>query len=229
MEHLDYLRKFWKTEDIFQAMFERILVVHESAQFATLEEKIEIWKNQTKNDVKRLTEGIPVKRAWQVLEIGCGIGRLIRPLSEFFSRVDGVDISESMVKFSADYLENLKNVNVCLNNGKDLSGFASNTYDFIYSMLVFQHIRSYKVVKSYLQEVLRTLKPGGYFRFQVFIKTAQSTPLGNYDTEADNEPHGFHGNAYSTDQLKEILNDSGFRGIKLIEDQYWIWATARKQ
>jgi cyclopropane fatty-acyl-phospholipid synthase-like methyltransferase len=227
MEYLDYLRRFWQTDSIYQAMFEKIHVDPEIEKLATLAEKKEKWDLIAKRDIKRLTKEIPVKREWRVLEIGCGIGRLIRPLSEFFSRVEGVDISESMVNFAGQYLANLKNVNVRLNNGMDLSGFADNSFDFIFSMIVFQHIRSAKVVRTYLEESFRTLKPEGYFRFQVYRQTA-GQPFGEHDTEAENIEAGFYGNAYNPEQLRELMQAAGFSRLHLLEEQEWIWVTARK-
>ena len=37
------------------------------------------------------------RRAWRALEIGCGPGRLMRPMSRHFGEIHGVDVSDEMI------------------------------------------------------------------------------------------------------------------------------------
>ena len=37
------------------------------------------------------------RRAWRALEIGCGPGRLIKPMSKHFGEIHGVDVSDEMI------------------------------------------------------------------------------------------------------------------------------------
>src|SRR5215831_12496170 len=43
------------------------------------------------------------------LEIGCGPGRLMRPLAQHFREIHGVDVSDEMVKLAKDRLRNTPN------------------------------------------------------------------------------------------------------------------------
>jgi SAM-dependent methyltransferase len=45
--------------------------------------------------------------------------------------------------------------------------FADNSFDFVYSYIVFQHIPNRDVVLNYLSEARRVLKPGGILRCQL--------------------------------------------------------------
>ena len=102
-----------------------------------------------------------------VLEIGCGIGRILIPMSKIFGEVIGIDVSSEMVQQGQKYVKDIPNCNIIENNGIDLSEFADNYFDFCYSFIVFQHIPDKKIVENYIKEVSRVLKSGGLFRFQI--------------------------------------------------------------
>jgi len=101
------------------------------------------------------------------LEIGCGLGRLMRPLAPRFAEIHGVDISDEMVHRAAEKLTATPNAHVHLTSGADLAMFPAESFDFVYSYAVFQHIPSRDVVFDYLREARRVMRTGGVFRFQV--------------------------------------------------------------
>jgi SAM-dependent methyltransferase len=45
--------------------------------------------------------------SWRALEIGCGIGRLLKPLATHFSRIDGIDIGDAEVRMYAVLIADL--------------------------------------------------------------------------------------------------------------------------
>jgi len=102
-----------------------------------------------------------------VLEIGCGSGRITRALSEIFGQVYGVDISGEMIRQARQSLHDRPNAHVFQNNGSDLSVLGDIRVDFAFSFIVFQHIPSRDVIRGYVREVHRLLRPGGLFKFQV--------------------------------------------------------------
>jgi len=101
-----------------------------------------------------------------VLEIGCGVGRFLKPLACRFKKVHGVDISEEMLHNAAKYCECLPNITLQLNDGRTLKNISNNSFDYCVSAGVFQHITDIDVIISYIKEALRILKPGGLFLFQ---------------------------------------------------------------
>jgi SAM-dependent methyltransferase len=101
------------------------------------------------------------------LEIGCGPGRLLKPMSRHFAAIHGVDVSGEMIRLAREKLRGVANAHVYPASGADLSIFAANSFDFIYSYAVFQHIPSREVVFQYLQESRRVLKPDGILRCQI--------------------------------------------------------------
>ncbi|MEG4579486.1 glycosyltransferase [Microcoleus sp. MON1_C5] len=221
-------REFWNVNSLYEAMFSRVFTSSEIDQM-TLPEKIAAWEDSQKTSVKQILEGIPSQPEWKILEIGCGVGRIIKPLREMFAQVDGVDIAENMIEFAKKYLADGKqNGQVYVNNGCDLQALISENYDFVYSTIVFQHIRSISVVKNYFREIFRVLKPGGYFKIQVH--DYQDNPAaGKFDEEADAETqYNFFGNGYTEQQLARLLTEQGFEVIFIESQNHWIWATVQR-
>jgi ubiquinone/menaquinone biosynthesis C-methylase UbiE len=109
-----------------------------------------------------------VPRGGRVLEIGCGIGRLMEPLAKMCPETQffGVDVSTEMVRGANDRLRGQPNGFVFRTTGDSLDMFDDGYFDLVYSMMVFQHLPQ-RVFKEYAQEVARILVPGGTFRFQV--------------------------------------------------------------
>ena len=227
-EQLALQRQFWNVNSLDEAMFGRVLA-YEGIEKLSPEEKRKIWEKSIQTWVPQILRSIPAKPDWKLLEIGCGVGRLIKHFRESFAKVDGVDISANMIQFAKQYLADGKqNGEVYVNNGCDLQQLANESYDFVYSTIVFQHIRSLSIVKNYFSEIFRVLKPTGYFRIQVHDRSAES--LGDFNEEGtSNKQYYFSGNAYTDEQLKELLIEAGFNLVSLECSQPWIWATVKKE
>src|ERR1700733_5050553 len=115
--------------------------------------------------LKRLPGNVN-RRARRALEIGCGPGRLVKPLSRHFGEIHGVDVSDEMIKLARQRLSDTPSAHFHATNGASLGLFADDSFDFIYSYAVFQHIPSRDVVLEYMREIARVLKPGGVFHGQ---------------------------------------------------------------
>lgn len=112
-----------------------------------------------------------------ILEIGCGVGRFLKPLSLRFKKVIGVDISEEMLRAAKEYLK-ANNITLILGNGKSLERIESNTIDYCISAGVFQHITHIDCILNYIKEALRVLKLDGLFLFQFQGAKVQEVGLG---------------------------------------------------
>ena len=153
------------------------------------------------------------------LEIGCGPGRLMRPMSRHFGEIHGVDVSDRMIRLARERLRDTPNAHPHHGTGSDLSQFADATFDFVYSYAVFQHIPSRDVVFSYLREAWRVLKPGGVLRCQLNGLPAHAR---QYDT--------WSGVRIAPDEVREFARERGFQLLALedIWTQY-MWITCRKR
>ena len=121
---------------------------------------------ELEGELKRLPAAVPVE-ARRALEIGCGPGRLMRPLSRHFGEIHGIDVSDEMIERARVKLRAIPHARAHHAGGGDLALFPSEYFDFVYSYAVFQHIPSADVVLSYLRETIRVLRPGGIARLQL--------------------------------------------------------------
>jgi len=156
-----------------------------------------------------------------ILEIGCGIGRILIPMSKFFGSVIGIDISSEMVLLGQKYVSHIPNCSIVENNGVDLSEFSDNSFDFCYSFIVFQHIPEKQIVENYIKEVSRILKPSCLFRFQV---------RGTISTKP-NEITTWDGVQFTSDEIHKIAKDHNFEIIEegnYKEEYYWLTFKSKK-
>lgn len=105
---------------------------------------------------------------WEVLELGCGLGRSTRWLAPLFRRVMAVDISESHLmlarKINADAPEFNRIEWTQLRTLQDLGALPE--FDLFFSMIVLQH-NPPPVIAMMLETIAAKLRPGGIAFFQV--------------------------------------------------------------
>jgi len=153
------------------------------------------------------------------LEIGCGPGRLMRPLSRHFKEIHGIDVSDAMIELARERLRGTPNAFPHHSSGSDLQLFPDEKFDFVYSYAVFQHIPSGDVVFQYLREARRVLKTGGILRCQV---NGLPPTAKQYDTWA--------GVRITPEQIATFALDHDFQllALEMIHTQY-MWITCRKR
>ncbi|HKJ31811.1 MAG TPA: class I SAM-dependent methyltransferase [Balneolales bacterium] len=76
----------------------------------------------------------------RALDFGCGVGRLLIPLSVYSSHVTGVDVSESMLDEARKNCEARQITNVDFIKSDDDLSLLNRKFNFIHSYIVFQHI-----------------------------------------------------------------------------------------
>jgi SAM-dependent methyltransferase len=113
-----------------------------------------------------ILDGLELSPEASVVEIGCGVGRLLFPLADHAREVHGFDISPLMVEKGRVFCSAKPNVRLSVTDGT-LAGVADGSVDLVFSYIVFQHIPEVAPIETYLREAARVLRPGGVFRFQV--------------------------------------------------------------
>ena len=151
---------------------------------------------------QHVLDGLDVSPGWRVLEIGCGVGRLVKPLSGRVARVVGVDLSAEMLRRARDYCAGLSNVEFHPTGGR-LDFLPSSAFDFVFSHIVFQHVPRKAYVEAYFRDAYRVLAPGGIFRVQVDGRARQVFRRWIADS--------WSGVVYSARELRRRLERCGFR------------------
>jgi SAM-dependent methyltransferase len=168
-------------------------------------------------ELKRFPSDTPLKSR-RALEIGCGPGRLLRPMSRRFGEIHGIDVSDEMIAKARVKLRDVAHAHVHAASGSDLALFPDEHFDFVYSYAVFQHIPSAEVVFSYLRETVRVLRPGGFAHLQIngLPKTAKAFTT-------------WEGVRISAAEVMAFTREHGIRLLSLngVETQY-MWTTWQK-
>ena len=173
--------------------------------------------NSLESELRRVP---PAQRsAWKALEIGCGPGRLMRPMSRHFGEIHGVDVSDEMVALARERLRDTPNAHPHVTDGASLREFPEGWFDFVYSYAVFQHVPSRDVITAYMRETQRVLKIGGLARLQFNGMPARDAA---FDTWA--------GARIMSSELLEFtqMQDIQVLALEGAGTQY-MWTTWRKQ
>lgn len=103
------------------------------------------------------------------LDFGCGCGRNVQNLWPRFKRMDGADISAGNLAFAKKNIlaTGCKDFKLFCTDGVSLAGISSDTYDFVMSTIVLQHIPVYSIRRQILTDIFRVMKTGGLLSFQM--------------------------------------------------------------
>ena len=146
---------------------------------------------------------------WRALEIGCGSGRLMRPMSRHFLEIHGVDVAADAIRQARENLQDLPHAHPREIHGTSLEDFGDQSFDFAYSFALFPYIPSRELVLAFLREIHRVLRPGGLARLQF---------------------NGSAGTGFSSHDLLEFAQSHDFQVLALdgVSTQS-MWTTWRKQ
>lgn len=184
-----------------------------------------------------------------VLDVGCGVGRMAIPLTEYLtpaSRYVGFDIEAEAVawcqrritarfpNFQFVWVKAANPNYVAQGRTADLPAFpaASAAFDFAIVTSVFTHLLPAEVT-HYLAELARTLKPAGRALLTFFLLTAEAEALiaAGRSQFAFVHPHGGQrvvnpripqaAIAYPEPQIREWLSAAGLRLVEPIHYGNW--------
>lgn len=147
------------------------------------------------------------------LEIGCGIGRLTEFLGQDFARVEGVDIAEKMIETAKSRLAHMPNVNFTATDGEHYP-FADNTFDLVFSYIVFQHMPSREVILENFKDIKRVLKSTGVAKIQ--IRGGHKVRKGSW----------FYGPTFTKAEAEALMAEAGLTVVKMGDDsikRFFLW------
>ncbi len=134
-----------------------------------------------------------------VVDIGCGIGRMDEFVAPRVRSLTGVDVSGEMVARARARLAHLANARFVEGDGTSLP-LPDASADLVFSHVVFQHVPR-RYVPCYFAEAYRVLRLGGDFVFQL-PEADQRTPSDAPDQ--DTYDMRFWNMAEAEAQLREL-------------------------
>jgi SAM-dependent methyltransferase len=165
-----------------------------------------------------------------ILEIGCGIARVGKPLSQECLHWVGADISTGMLRHAVARLRDRPNTRLVELATVGLQEFPRDSFDLVYCTIVFMHLFEWDRYR-YVEEALRVLRPGGQAYFDNF--PLDSTHGWNVFIEGTRYPldqRPAHISMASTrEELGIYLRKAGFVDVRIHDlPNELIAATGRK-
>jgi SAM-dependent methyltransferase len=111
-------------------------------------------------DSIRLQRHLNIGKDDDVLEIGCGVGRLGKVFAPICRSWTGCDVSANMLKHAARRLTAFPNVRFVELSGYDLRPVPDASLDAVYCTVVFMHLTEWDRY-NYIEDAHRILRPGG--------------------------------------------------------------------
>ena len=165
----------------------------------------EFWKRGEKEfDDLVGAVGARLEPGDDVVEIGCGVGRLTRVIAARAATVRALDVSPRMIERAREHNVSLENVTWLVGDGESLAGVDDASADACISHVVFQHIPDPAVTLGYVREIGRVLRPGGWAAFQI-----------------SNDPH-LHRKRTGREGVRILLKAITRRGPKGQADPSWL-------
>jgi SAM-dependent methyltransferase len=154
----------------------------------------------------------------RALEIGCGIGRLLEPLAGEFHELYGVDVSGEMIALGRARLAHLASARLEEIPGAGELPFPDSFFDFCFSFITFHHIPEKAIVRRYVAEACRVLRPGGIFRFHLFMRPRGLVAgLRERWTKKDT----WRGVKFTLEEIRAMTARAGLELVELVsEDAY---------
>lgn len=157
----------------------------------------------------------------RILDIGCGIGRIARPLTTYLSAKGeyyGFDIVEMGIKWAQENISSryknfhfehsniynkMYNPKGIYNSSEYKFNYNDNFFDLAFLTSVFTHMHTHDV-ERYLSEISRVLKPGGRCMITFFLLNEES--------------QGFINKGMATQKLTHQIDDVSFTKDKNVPE-----------
>ncbi|HUT81357.1 MAG TPA: class I SAM-dependent methyltransferase [Candidatus Bathyarchaeia archaeon] len=156
-----------------------------------------------------------------ILELGCGYGRVLKPLAKKAAKVYGIDTSKESLILAEKYLQEFRNVELQQMNAKSLT-FEDKKFD---SVIAIQNgISAFKVDPiNLVKESIRVTKSGGRIilssysdkiwqeRLDWFIKQSEEGLLGELDFNQTKNgkivcKDGFKATTFTKNDFKKLIS-----------------------
>ncbi len=157
------MRRFWDARAAENARF----YIDNTLNYFDPSDEAFWTHGETELDAMLDAVGAAIAPGDEVVEIGCGIGRMTRAIAARASAVRAIDISAEMLARARELGGDADTIEWVLGDGVSLAGIDDASADVCLSHVVFQHIPDPAITLHYVREIGRVLRPGGWAAFQI--------------------------------------------------------------
>lgn len=189
-----------------------------------------MWRATAEATVRVLEETVGIRPDDEVLEIGCGIGRVGEVLAGRCRQWIGADVSEQMLGHLSRRLADRPNVRTVVLNGYDLRGVPSASVDVVYSTVVFPHLEDWERYR-YVKEAMRVLRPGGRLlidNYNILSDLGWQIFLSNEEYYHPRVRPPSVGRGSTPQELEAYLQRAGFQGIQTVSIDPCVYVWGKK-
>jgi spore maturation protein CgeB len=150
-------------------------------------------------DFAAIAAGVQFGLNSSALEIGCGVGRMLKHAAEKCSRVIGIDVSRLAIDKARELVGQTPKIELVVGSGVDLGPVDSQSIDFVWSYGALACM-PVPVIAAYLTEMKRVVKSNGLVRVQVYL--GQEMLVHEHDT--------LHLRSFAPENFKRAVTLAGF-------------------
>jgi SAM-dependent methyltransferase len=147
-----------------RAMFDRLVRISPEASVAAYSLGDPALLDAATREVVDWLRGLGLLEARpEVLDLGCGIGRLAAALAPHAGRVLGLDVSSGMIGAARARCAGVPGLRFAVCSGRDLAGQRDAAFDLVLAADVFPYLvqADLALAERHLAEAARILRPGG--------------------------------------------------------------------
>ncbi len=178
------------------------------------------WTEQARIDASFVLLGLNEAQCtdMNVLEIGCGNGRLVPFIASRVKTYTGIDICRNFVDECKNRLGETRTIRFVENNGSDLpESICDRHYGLVFAAAVFIHC-PFNVIASYLVSIRQVAKRPTVLRFQVLTDPKDLSdiiPVESLDPEAYERSKNCHDvvvKEQDAAQEHDLVEESSYQG-----------------
>jgi ubiquinone/menaquinone biosynthesis C-methylase UbiE len=185
----------------------------------------EFWKTGER-DASRLLRFVDSSSV--VLDVGCGIGRVMKFIAPHCKAIVGVDTSSLILRRAKRELTNFKNCHFYRDDFKRFNIFPDNSFGLIYSFYTLQHMEKEDAYMC-LRRMQSLLKPKGILYLQLPDFTADHYFSLFEEYALLGSKYGARVRAYTKPEIEKLFEGAGIRLQEYTKENENLFVTGTKE